>query len=121
MSALFDASLFVDLHRLPELYCGFARRPGDAPTLYPVACSPQAWAAPVPFMMLSALLGMSIDGAQGRVCFAYPTLPSFLEQVELRNLRVGAGTIDLALHRHPEDVGINVIGRNGQVEVVVVK
>ena len=31
--------------RLPELFCGFERQPGEPPIAYPVACLPQAWAA----------------------------------------------------------------------------
>src|SRR5262245_28874592 len=45
LTGMFDASLFVDLHRMPELFCGFPQRPGEGPTLYPVACAPQSWAA----------------------------------------------------------------------------
>src|SRR6266481_6956165 len=45
LTGLFDASVFFDPHRMPELFCGFPKRPGEAPTLYPVACAPQAWAA----------------------------------------------------------------------------
>jgi len=29
--------------RMPELICGFTRRPGEGPTLYPSACAPQSW------------------------------------------------------------------------------
>src|SRR5438876_7151050 len=39
LAGLLDASLFFDLHRLPELFCGFPRRAGESPTLYPVACA----------------------------------------------------------------------------------
>src|SRR5213075_1281230 len=60
-SALFNASIFTELHRLPELYCGFRRQPGEGPTLYPVACSPQAWASGSLFMMLQASLGLTLD------------------------------------------------------------
>ena len=63
LTGLFDASLFVDLHRLPELFCGFVRRTGEGPTLYPVACAPQAWAAGSVFLLLQACLGLSIHGA----------------------------------------------------------
>jgi glycogen debranching enzyme len=42
LAALFDASLFMDLHRMPELFCGFPQAPGEGPTRYPVACAPQA-------------------------------------------------------------------------------
>ena len=84
LTGLFDASLFLDLNRLPELFCGFARRPGEGPTLYPVACSPQAWAAAAPFMLLQAVLGLRCDGTDGRVRFDHPVLPAFLEDVQLR-------------------------------------
>src|SRR6185295_10807780 len=67
---LFDASLFVDLARLPELYCGFARRPGEGPTRYPVACMPQAWAAGAIYLMLEGCLGMSIDTPGRRITFS---------------------------------------------------
>jgi glycogen debranching enzyme len=121
MQGLFDASLFVDLHRLPELFCGFERRSGEGPTLYPVACSPQAWAAAAPFLLLKAVLGLFVEAHERRVRFAYPTLPPFLDEVTLENLRVGDATIDLELHRYPDDVGINVVRRDGVVEIVSVK
>jgi glycogen debranching enzyme len=121
MQGLFDASLFVDLHRLPELFCGFPRRSGEGPTLYPVACAPQAWAAASPFLLLKSVLGMFIEAHERRVRFAYPILPPFLEVVTLENLRVGDATVDLELHRYPDDVGINVVRRDGVVEIVTVK
>jgi glycogen debranching enzyme len=121
LAGLFDASLFVELHRLPELLCGFPRRPGESPTLYPVACSPQAWASASPFLILGSMLGMSIDAAAARVTFEHPVLPQFLDDILIRNLRVGGATVDLRFHRYPDDVGINVLRRNGDVEFVLVK
>ena len=121
LTALFDASLSVDLHRLPELYCGFHRRPGEGPALYPVSCAPQAWAAVSVFMLLRAVLGLSIDAPRTQVRFHHPILPPFLQEVEIKNLRVGKGLVDLSLHRYPGDVGINILRREGPVEVVVLK
>lgn len=121
LTGLFDASLFVDLHRLPELFCGFRRRPGEGPTLYPVACSPQAWAAASVFMLLQACLGLSVRGAEGQVRFAYPALPECLQFVRISNLKVNEGQVDILIERHPRDVSINVMRRTGDVEVVVVK
>ncbi len=121
MTGLFDASLFVDLNRLPELFCGFIRRPGEGPTLYPVACSPQAWAAASVFLVLQACLGLSIDAAKNRLSFAHPVLPAFLSKLELHNLSVGEGSVDLLLLRHGNDVGINVLRREGRVEIAMVK
>jgi len=121
MTGLFDASRFVNLHRLPELFCGFHRRPGEGPTLYPVACAPQAWSAGTVFLLLQACLGLTIYGPENRICFNYPLLPPFLKEIQLRNLHVGAATIDLLLLRHGEDVGINVLRREGKVGISMLK
>jgi glycogen debranching enzyme len=121
LGGMFDASLFVDLHRMPELFGGFRRRPGEGPTLYPVACSPQAWAAGAVFHLIQACLGLRIEAATGRVYLRHPLLPSFLEEVRIRGIRVGAGSVDLRFSRHPGDVGVTVLARTGDIEVVTVK
>ena len=120
-SAVFHASIFTELHRLPELYCGFRRQPGEGPTLYPVACSPQAWASGALFMMLQASLGLTIEAVPGRLLFNHPALPDWLGEVNVRGLRVGNGQVDLDIHRHERDVEINVINRRGDVKVIVTK
>lgn len=121
MTGLFDASLFIDLHRMPELFCGFTRRPGEGPTLYPVACSPQSWAAGSIFMLLQACLGLSIRGHLAQICFAYPLLPEFLPEVHIRNLKVGTGSVDLVVQRHLQDVSIHIQRREGDIEIVTIK
>jgi glycogen debranching enzyme len=118
-AGLFDASLFVELNRLPELFCGFIRRPGKAPVTYPVACAPQAWSTGAPFMLLASLLGLEIDGVAKQIKFVNPMLPRFLEMVELRNLRVGDVSVDLRLERQPEDVSLRMLRRAPGIEVVV--
>jgi glycogen debranching enzyme len=120
MAGLFDASVFLDLHRLPELFCGFARRPGQGPTLYPVACSPQAWSAAAPFLLLQACLGLDVKGPERQVGFFQPTLPPFLRDVHIRNLGVNGAAVDFDLHRHGDEVSINVLRRQGTVEVRMV-
>ncbi|MBN1238366.1 MAG: amylo-alpha-1,6-glucosidase [Gammaproteobacteria bacterium] len=119
MQGLFDATLFLDEHRLPELFCGFRRRGGQGPTLYPVACLPQAWASGAVFMLLQACLGISFRQDKPQIRFTQPMLPEFLPWVRLENLRVGDGTVDLLLHRHPRDVSINVLRSEGDVGVAV--
>jgi glycogen debranching enzyme len=121
LTGQFDASLFMELHRLPELFCGFARRPGSGPTLYPVACSPQAWAAAAVFLLVQSCLGLSVRGAEPQVHFSFPLLPPSLREVRILNLKVGEASLDLLLQRHGHDVGINVLRREGQVEVHMVK
>jgi glycogen debranching enzyme len=118
---MLDASRFVDLRRLPELFCGFSRRPGEGPTLYPVACAPQAWAAGAVFMLLSATLGLTIDARRGEVALTYPVLPAAIPELRIMNLRVGAGSVDLLLENHPHDVGLTVLRREGDVRVTAVK
>jgi glycogen debranching enzyme len=122
LAGLMDASIFFDLHRLPELFCGFPRRPGESPTLYPVACAPQAWASGAVFLLVEAALGLRIMAPENKVIFSKPFLPPFLPQVSIRDLKVGDATVDLLLTRHDEgDVGVNVLRRNGTLDVVVLK
>jgi glycogen debranching enzyme len=121
LQAMFDASTFVDLHRLPELFCGFRRRPGEGPTLYPVACAPQAWAAAAVFILLQACLGLEVKAIRRQLCFNYPLLPEALPDVRINNLRVGEASVDLQLVRHKNNVGINVLRREGELEILMVK
>jgi glycogen debranching enzyme len=118
MTALFDASRQVDLNRLPELYCGFPRQPGHGLTLYPVACSPQAWAAGAIFLLLQASLGLTVDAVQQQLRFSEPLLPEWLETVRIANLRVGPAVIDLALHRRADRVDVQVLRKRGTLEIV---
>lgn len=119
--ALFDVSVNVDLFRLPELFCGFPRREGQGPTLYPVACSPQAWAAGSVFQLLKACLGLHVDGFNRVVSFLHPVLPRAIEELLLRNLRVGEGEVDLLFRRHGSEVNLFVERRVGKVEVNILK
>ncbi len=122
LAGLLDASLFFDLHRVPELFCGFPRRFGEGPTLYPVACNPQAWASGAVFLLLEACLGLSVSAPEKKLVFSKPVLPAFLPKVSIRDLKVGDARVDLLLTRHDEgDVGVNVLRRNGALEVLIFK
>jgi glycogen debranching enzyme len=121
LTGLLDLSIFVDLRRLPELICGFPRRPGKGPTLYPVACAPQAWSAGAVFMTLQACLGLSISAKESRLNLYYTALPEALGRVEIRNLRIHDSVIDIAFERYEETVGVNVLRRTGDVEIHALK
>jgi glycogen debranching enzyme len=121
LAGLFDASLFFELHRLPELFCGFPRRAGESPTLYPVSCSPQTWASCSVFLVLQACLGLQIRDHQREVVFTNPYLPQFLPEVQINRLRVGSGNVDLTLTRHGSDVAVDVVRREADVNVSIVK
>lgn len=113
------AASYMDLHRLPELFCGFHRRKHLAPTLYPVACSPQAWASGTPFAMLQACLGLEFEPALNRIRLIDPVLPPFLDMLVLRNLELGSATIDLALYRYDQNISLQVLRNPGGIEVSV--
>jgi glycogen debranching enzyme len=115
----FDAALYIDMRRLPELFCGFARRRAQGPTFYPVACSPQAWAATALPALLQASLGLSIDPDTHTVVFNKPKLPPFLDEMTLHNITLGRGRISVVIRRMGEEVALAVLERHGDVHVVV--
>ena len=106
------------LRRLPELFCGFNRRPGQAPTSYPVACAPQAWAAATIPAFVQASLGLSFDPAARVVRFDRPDLPRSIDTLTLRRLALGDARVSVLVRRTPDAVTLSVIDRLGDVEVV---
>jgi glycogen debranching enzyme len=121
LETMFEASLHFEFQRLPELFCGFRRRTGDGPTLYPVACSPQSWAAGSVFMILQASLGMTVCGAPPHIHFRDSYLPPAVDYVFVENLKVGKSKVSLMIRRQAHGIGIEVIRREGDVEVAVLK
>jgi glycogen debranching enzyme len=117
---LFKAATYMDSRRLPELFCGFQRQRGRGPTLYPVACSPQAWASATPFALLEASLGLEFDPGEGEIRLRNPRLPSFLDEVTLRNLRLGPSSVDLRVRRHKDAVSLDILRARGKIRVSIV-
>ncbi|HEY1723186.1 MAG TPA: amylo-alpha-1,6-glucosidase, partial [Magnetospirillaceae bacterium] len=117
-TGMFGAIQYMDLSRPPELFCGFNRRYAKAPTLYPVACSPQAWAAGAPLAFLEACLGLHCDAMRDEVRFDHPVLPDFVGQVRIQRLRVDNSQVDLLAQRHAGDVAVNVLNRQGSARVI---
>ena len=109
MKALFDASLFIEMQRLPELFCGFERRKGEGPTAYPVACSPQAWSVAAVYLLLESCLRMKIDAVKKQIVFDQPVLPAHLDKISIRGLRLGDETCDFDMHRNEFDVSFRVM------------
>jgi glycogen debranching enzyme len=119
-TGLFEAGLYFDLHRMPELFCGFPKDPGEGLILYPVACAPQAWAAGAVFLLFQACLSLEINAPEGQIYFTRPHLPASLDELWIHNLEVAGATVDLLLVRHQHDVGVNVLRREGNAEILVV-
>jgi glycogen debranching enzyme len=117
-TSLFDAAARVPRQRLPELISGFTREwtPSEIPIAYPISCSPQAWAAGVPLVILETLLGLRAD-AGNRSLFLAPHLPAWLDQVELHGLRVAGATLDLRITRDGEATTVETLANEGGIVV----
>lgn len=89
--ALYDSALQMDLQRLPELFCGFDRVENESPTLYPVSCSPQAWASGVVFLLMQSMLGLEINAVKKKIVFEDPNLPPYLDWLTIKELDLGRG------------------------------
>lgn len=120
-AAIFEAGRHQDMSRLPELFCGFNRRPHRAPTPYPVACAPQAWSAAAVFGLLGACLGLELDHERDEIRFEEPVMPDFLDEMVIRNLRLGETRADVRLHRYGADVTANVLSRHGSARILIAK
>jgi glycogen debranching enzyme len=109
----------MDLRRLPELFCGFTRRSRRGPTLYPVACTPQAWASATPFTLIEAALGLEFDPGAGEIRLRNPRLPPFLGELTLRNLQLGNASVDILVRRHGDEVSMQLLRTSGKIQVSV--
>jgi glycogen debranching enzyme len=118
-TALFHTASYMEFRRLPELFCGLQRARGRGPTLYPVACSPQAWASATPFALLAASLGLEFDPQAGEIRMRNPHLPAFLDEVVLRKLRLGDASLDIKVRRHRGDVSVEVLESRGTVQLAI--
>ena len=116
---LFDAATQMDMMRFPELFCGFPRRRGIAPTLYPVACAPQAWACVVPFALLQACLGLELSHAKRELCFQNPQLPRFLEEVHINDLELADARVNLGCAAAATTTEVAVVSRRGDISIKI--
>ena len=115
-----EASARLEMHRLPELICGFPRDPDLGPTPYPSACAPQAGSAGAVFLMLASAFGLRLDAFGRKVIFEQPVLPDGLDEIEIHDLVVGEGTIDLAIYRRAGKVAVAVARNEGRLQVQIV-
>jgi glycogen debranching enzyme len=116
---IFEAARDSPEFRLPELFCGFTRDPSSVPVPYPVACSPQAWAAAAPLSLLQTMLGMHPRASEGILELDRPHLPTWLGKVTVHNLRVGTETVDLLFHRWRGTTSAEVLRRSGDLDLLI--
>jgi glycogen debranching enzyme len=82
--------------RLPELVAGFSRDEFRDPVPYPTSCSPQAWAAAAPLLLLRVFLGFEPDLVAGKLRVD-PSLPPEIGDLRVEGIPLGSSrlTVDV--------------------------
>jgi glycogen debranching enzyme len=119
MKAVFDTAVHSDDYRLPELFCGFDRVKGQGPTSYPVACAPQAWSVGSVFILLQSCLGLRINAAENTLYFHQPSLPSFLKEITISNLRINNKLVILQIRKTDEGIEAHLLSPAADVRIVI--
>ncbi len=100
--------------RLPELFGGFGRDDIDRPIPYPTSCSPQAWAAAAPLLLVRSMLGLDPDLPGGRIGIR-PRLPDGVDQLHVHRVPLGSTRVDIVADR----TGVELRGAPDGVDVVL--
>lgn len=124
---LFDMTLHQPYQRPPELFCGYERTEGSGPVQYPVACTPQAWATGSIFQLLQMMMNLVPDAPGNHLRIIDPALPTSINQLSIRNLKVGTTLVDLEFSREPAILGepanpstsCRVVRKRGNLRVVI--
>ena len=114
-----EAAQQFEEYRLPELFCGFDREQSPQPVPYPVACSPQAWAAGASFLFVETMLGLRPHAAAKELELHHPNLPDWIGKITLTNLRVGDASVDLLFHRWRGTTSAEVLRKVGDLSVTI--
>jgi len=118
-SSVFEAAQRFPDYRLPELFCGFPRDTSPVPVPYPVACSPQAWAAGASFLILQTMLGIRAHADRRELELQRPNLPSWLGKVTMTDLRVGDAAVDVLFHRWRGTTSAEILRKEGDISVTI--
>jgi glycogen debranching enzyme len=118
-TGMYEAVQTFENYRLPECFGGLPRSNYSVPVKYPVACSPQAWSSGTMPFMFAASLGIEPDALNNRLIIKKPHLPSWLNDVQFNNLKVGKTLTDLDFKRIEDETLINVSKKSGDIEVII--
>jgi len=113
LRGLYRASLHFRHFQLPELFCGMGMSEADFPVLYPVACSPQAWASAAPALLLRAALGIFADAPRRELRIYNPMLPVWLGEVVFDRFRVGDTRLKIRFTRRGSACAVEVLEQDG--------
>jgi len=101
MEGLLRASEGFALWRLPELYGGLSTTEVRHPIPYPVSCSPQAWAAATPLLVLQSMLRLTPNVPRG-VVHIDAVLPGKIDSLQVTGIPIGSGQLALEMTRQPD-------------------
>ncbi|MBD2102779.1 amylo-alpha-1,6-glucosidase [Leptolyngbya sp. FACHB-261] len=116
---LFEAARTQPYSRLPELFCGYPHTERNQVIPYPVACSPQAWAAGSVFQLLQAVVNLVPDAPNNYLRVIDPMLPEAIETLSFRNLRVGSTVLDLEFERSNGTTSCRAVNKRGHLRVLI--
>lgn len=108
-----SAGRYFAHRQMPELYAGLQRDPMNFPVQYLGANVPQAWAAGSIFMFLQVILGLVPDASRGKL-YIDPFLPDWLQEMTIRDLRVGQGKFDIRFWRTGPETRVEVLSGDAQ-------
>ncbi|MFF2754743.1 glycogen debranching N-terminal domain-containing protein [Psychrobacillus sp. NPDC058041] len=117
INGLVKAAESFEYDRLPELFCGYGKERGR-PVKYPVACSPQAWAAGTPLVFIQSLLGLFPNSLQKEIHLS-PNLLENMDLLKVENISIGNGILSIRVNRNEEHIHVEVLENTTGYEVVL--
>ncbi len=117
--SILEAASYFEHHRLPEVFSGYSKKEFYLPVPYPEACHPQVWSAGAIPMMLQAGLGLVPDAFEQTLHIVRPVLPTGVNRLDFRGLRVGKATADLRFERTGHGFKTTVARKRGKLAVRV--
>ncbi|BBL63644.1 hypothetical protein MSMAT_1551 [Methanosarcina mazei TMA] len=118
-TGIYETARTFEGYRLPECFSGLTRSEYDIPVKYPIACSPQAWASGTIPCMLTACLGIAPDALNNRLIINKPHLPSWLDNVQFNNMKVGNTLTALNFRKAEYETLVNVSKKIGDINVLI--
>ncbi|MBO1512501.1 amylo-alpha-1,6-glucosidase [Metabacillus bambusae] len=116
INGLIQAASYFEYDRLPELFCGYDQSIGKA-VKYPVACSPQAWAAGTPLVFIQTILGLFPNSLQKEIYLA-PHLLDEMNELLVENITIGDGHLSIYISRIENGLKIGVLKNTTGYELI---
>ncbi|WP_409304234.1 glycogen debranching N-terminal domain-containing protein [Peribacillus sp. SCS-155] len=116
IDGLIEAAAYFEYDRLPELFCGYSKTLGKA-VKYPVACSPQAWAAGTPLVFIQTLLGLFPDSLEKQIVLS-PSLLDGMNELRVQNISIGDGVLSVSVSRKEGSLDVSILENTTGFEIV---